>query len=175
MLCNLELNLLINEEGTEVAMLVDFMVFPKRVAEEGFQYIVLIKASWIETIHQVGVVEQHAGWLLRELVALAVNHVDQSCLFEIFDVVHYCSTAHAKVLRQLAHVGNTAAAGGEHIEELLNLGQILELDLLDEQDVYLYHHIHVLQQVLAIVGLVEEEGVEAVVQVCLEIFAWIYF
>ena len=48
MLCNLELNLLINEEGTEVAMLVDFVVFPKRVAEEGFQYIVLIKASRIE-------------------------------------------------------------------------------------------------------------------------------
>ena len=62
----------------------------------------------------------------------------------------------------------TLGAEGEHVEELLELGEVLELDLLDEQDVDLDHHVHGLEEVLAEVAALEEEGVEAVVEVGLE-------
>ena len=158
---NLELHLLINEEGAEVAMLVHLMIFPKRVAEECLQHIMLVETAWIETVHQVGIVEQHTGWLLGELVTFAINHVDQTSLFQIFDVMHHGSAAHAEFLCQLADIGNTAAARSEHIEKLLDFCQIFEFNLLHEQDIDLNHHVHVLQQVLAIVDLVKEERIES--------------
>ena len=74
-LCNLELYLLVNEEGTKVAVLVYLVVFPECVSEEGFQHIMLVKATSIKTVHQIGIVKQYTRWFLGELVAFSVNHV----------------------------------------------------------------------------------------------------
>ena len=168
---NLEFQLLVHQEGAEIAMLVHLMVFPERVAEECLQHIVLVETAGIEAVHQVGVVEQHTSWLLGKFVAFAINHVDQPSFFQVLDVVHHCGAAHAQFLCQLAHIGHTAATGGEHVEKLLDFCQIFQFNLLHQQDVHLNHHVHVLQQVLAVVCLVEEEGVESVVQVGLEILS----
>lgn len=57
---------------------------------------------------------------------------------------------------------------GNLVEELLDLGEILQLYLLDEQDVNLGHHVHRLQEVFRIVAVLLEEGIEAVMDIVLE-------
>ena len=152
-------------------MLVDLVVFPESVAEECLQHVMLIEASWVEAVHEVGIVQKDASRLLWELISLAVYHVDKASLFEIFDIVHDGGSAHAQLLCELADVWHAAAAGGEHVEELLYLGEVFEFYLFHKQNVHLYHHVHVLQQILAVVDFVEEEGVEAVVEIRLEVLA----
>lgn len=113
-------------------MLVHLVVFPKCIAEESLQHVVLVKATRVETVHEVGVVQQHTCRFLGEFVALAVNHVDKTGFFQIFDVVHHRCATHAEFLCQLADVGNTATARGEHIEKLLDFRQVFQLYLLDK-------------------------------------------
>ena len=172
---NLELQLLVDEEGAEVAVLVHLVVFPERVAEEGLQHVMLVEAAGVETVHEVGVVQQHTGGFLGEFVAFPINHVDQSSLLQILDVMHHCRSRHAKFLGKLTHVRHRTTAGGQKIEQLLNLRQVLQLYTFYEKYVNLNHHIHVLEEVFRIVRVGKEERVETVVEVCLEVFARINF
>ncbi len=172
---NLELQLFIDEEGAEVSMFVHLMVFPKCVAEEGFQHIVLVEATWIEAVHEIGVVEKYTCWFFGEFITLSIYHVYQPSFFQIFNVVHHRGAAHPQFLCQLAYVGHAASTGGQHIEKLFDFNQIFQFYLLYQQDVHLNHHVHVLQQILAVVHFIQEEGVETVMQIRLEIFTWIHF
>ena len=141
---------------------------PQRVLEERLKDINLLHAVGVDGVHEVGVVHHDARGLLRERVARVVDDVDQPCVREIFDVVHHRGAARLDVYGQLAHVGRRGAVHGQQVEQLLQLGQVLQLDLLDEKNVHLNHHIHRLEQVLREIAALEEEGVEAVVEVALE-------
>ena len=165
-----ELQLLVDEVVVVSAPGVHLVVFPKRVDEEGLHRLLLLHLDGVDGVHEVGVVEHDLRGLLGEVLADGIDEVCQAGVGQVLDVVHDGGTAGLDVVGELAHVGCLRRTVlGNHVEELLNLREVFELDLLDEQDVYLSHHVHRLQQVLAIVALLLEEGVEAVVDVVLEV------
>ncbi len=165
---------LVDEEGTKVSDLVHTMVFPDGVAEEGFLHIVLIKPLGIEAVHQVGIVEKHTRWLLWEVVAASIDHVHKTSIHQILNVVHHRGSTHAQLLSQLTHVWHCAATHGEQVEQLLDFRQIFQLDLLHQQNIHLNHHVHRFEQILAVSLLFKEERIETMVQIVLEIVAWIH-
>jgi len=71
---------------------------------------------------------------------------------------------------QLTYVGGLLRAVlGNLIEEFLDLGEILELYLFDKKYIHLGHHVHGLQEVLAVVTMFLEERIETVMDIVLEI------
>ena len=71
---------------------------------------------------------------------------------------------------QLTYVGRLLRTVlGNLIEELLDLREILQLYLFDKQYIHLGHHVHGLQEILAVVAMFLEEGIEAVMDIVLEI------
>ena len=149
---------------------VHLVVFPQRVDEEGLHGILLVDADRIDGVHQVGVVKHDLRRLLGEVLTCRVDEVQQTGIGEVLDIVHHRGATGLYVLSELAHVRRlTGTTLGNLVEELLDLREILELYLLDEQDVNLCHHVHGLQQVLAVVAVLLEEGVEAVVDVVLKV------
>ena len=168
---NAELQFLVDEIVVVSATGVHLVVFPQRIDEEGLHSLLLVHLDGVDGVHQVGVVEHDLRGLLGEVFIDRIDEVRQSGVGEVFDVVHHRGAAGLDVVGELAHVGRLRRTVlGNHIEELLDLREIFQFDLLDEQDVHLGHHVHRLQQVLAVVALLLEEGIEAVVDIVLEVF-----
>ena len=114
--------------------------------------------------------KHHLRGLLGERLASGVDHVDEAGIGQVFDVVHHRGAAGLNVDGQLADVGGFRTVNGQLIEQTLDLREVFQLNLLDEQDIYLGHHVHGLQQVLRVVAVLLEERVEAMVHIVLEIF-----
>jgi len=170
-IADLEADVAVDEEDGVVDLLVDFVVFPERVDEECLHRQLPLYMDGINGIEEVGVVEHHLRRLLGEVLALGIDHVDEARICQILDVVHHGSPTRLDIGSQLTDIGSLGTALGQLVEELLDLGQILQFDLLDEQDVDLGHHVHRLEQVLGVVAMLLEEGIETVVDVVLEIAA----
>ena len=158
----------VHQIGVLVAGLVYLMVFPHRIDEECLHDILLLHAARIDGVHQVGVVEHHFRRLLGERLAVGINNVDQACVGQIFDIVHHGGTAGVNVIRQFADVGSLGAVNGEVVEQPLDASEVFQLNLLDEQDVHLRHHVHRLQKIFGIVAALLEEWVEAMMHIVLE-------
>jgi len=137
----------IDEEGHALFALAQLVVFPQIVEEEGLQHMLLFDLYGIDAVYKAGVVHHHTGGLLGEFLVLGINHVDQSRIGQILDVVHHRGTRCLYVNCQLADVGRYRAIYSQQIEQFLYLGQILQLNLLQQQNVHLYHHVHGLQQI----------------------------
>ena len=125
----------------------------------------------IDSVEQVGVVKHNLGGFLGEIFANGINHVQQTSISEILDIVHDRCPRSLDILRQLRHIRCLRTFLSQLIEELLYLCQVFQFYLLDEQDIYLGHHIHGFQQILGVVAMLLEEGVEAMMDIILEIAA----
>ena len=145
------------------------MVFPQRVNKERLHLRLHVVGDGVYRLVDVGVVQHHLGRLLGEALTDGVYHVDKARIGKVLDVVHHRGAARLYLLCQVAHVGSVGTCHGEEVEELLNLGEVLQLYLLDEQDIDLGHHVHRLEQVVCKVVVLAEQGVEAVLYVLLEI------
>ena len=55
------------------------------------------------------------------------------------------------------------------MKEFLDFGKVGQLDFLDKKDIHFEHGVHVLDEHLGVILLLEEEGIEAVVDIVLEI------
>ena len=149
---------------------VHLVVLPHRVDEEGLHRLLLLYLDGVDGIEQVRVVEHDLGGLLGEVFADGVDEVQQSGISEILDIVHHGGARGLDVVGELTYVGRLLRAFlGYLVEEFLDLREILQFNLLDKQDVHLGHHVHGLQQVLAVVAMLLEEGIEAVMDIVLEI------
>ena len=155
--------------GGVVARLVHLVVLPHGVDEEGFHHILTLHTTGIDGIHQIGIVEHHLARFLGETLAERVDHVDQTGVGQILDVVHHRGATRRDVYGQLADIGCLGAINGQVIKKTLDLGEVFQLYLLDEQNVDLCHHVHGLEQVLRVVAMLLEEGIETVMQIVLEI------
>ena len=167
-----ELFLSVNKERHSLFAFAQLVVFPQVIEEEGLQHVLLLDFYGIDAVQQAGVVHHHTGRLLGKLLALGVNHVDKAGVGQVFDVVHHRGARRLYVNCQLADVGRHRAVYRQQIKQLLYLGQIFQLNLLQQQDVHLNHHVHGLQQVLREVALLQEEGVETMVEIVLKILLW---
>lgn len=159
----------VNDVASRLIAFVHHVIFPDGVDKEGFHLVLIGHLCGIDGVHEIGVMKHHACRLLWKLLSGRIDDVDKSCIGEILDIVHYRSTRGVDLLCQLADVGRLWPVDSEKIEEFLDLGEIFQFYLLDEQDVYFYHHIHRLQQILRIVPLLQIEGVVAVVEIILEV------
>ena len=74
----------------------------------------------------------------------------------------------------LGAVGGLRTVYRHLVEQLLDLREIFQLYLLDEKYVHLRHHVHRLQQILRVVAVLLEEGVETMVNIALEILRRTY-
>lgn len=160
---------IVNAEHAGAVALIDRMVAPEAVDEVSLHDILLLHVAFVDGIHEVGVVEVNRSRLLRVAFAFAVNHIDKACLLEILEVVHDRRSRSADFLSQAADIGRRGVAYSQEVKELLDAGEILQLDLLIEQKVYLNHVVHRLQKRLGKVMVLEEEGIIAMLEVFLEV------
>ena len=168
-IANPEPQLVVDDVFAAMVALVDQMVLPHRVDEEGLHHVVLRRLYGIDGVHQVGVVQHHLGRLFREVLASGVDDVEQSGIGQILDVVHGRGATCPDVAGELRDVGRLVGIDSQEVEQLLDLCQIFQLYLLDEQDVHLGHHVHGFQQVFRVVAVLEEEGIEAMMQIVLKV------
>ena len=169
-ICNPEFHLAIYEVVVVTTTSIDLVVFPQHIHEKGLHRLLAVNLYGIDGVEQVGIVKHHFRRLLREILTKRINQIQQACVGEILDVVHHGSTAGLDVVSQLAHIRRLLrAVFGNLVEELLDLRQILQLYLLDKQDIHLGHHVHRLQEVLAVVAVLLEEWIESVVDIVLKI------
>ena len=144
------------------------VVGPEGVLKERLSHVDVFHAVGVDGVHEVAVVHHDACRFFWESLVGSVDDVDEPCVGEVLDVVHDGGPAGVYLDGKLADVGCRGPFYSEEIEQLLELGQILQLDLLDEEDVHFEHHVHGFEQVLAEVAFLEEEGIESVVEVALE-------
>ena len=144
------------------------MVFAKLVDEEGVENLAVAEVAGIDRVDEVGIVDDHHGGLLGEDGTLVVDDVEQARVGEILDIVHHRGAAGVDSLCELADVGRLACLQSQQVVELLDFREIFELYLADQQHIDLDHHVHRLEQVLRVVGVLQEEGVETVVEILLE-------
>lgn len=147
-----------------------FVVFPQRIDKERLHHLLSARHDGIYGIQEIGIVHHYLGGFLRKFVTRVVNHIYESCIGQILYIVHHRSPAGRDVVCQIAYIGCFRHVQSQQIEQLLDLGEIFQLNLLDEQDVHLGHHIHRLEQILLKVPVLKKERVEAVVQIAKEIF-----
>ena len=155
-----------------LSAVVDRVVFPEGVDEECLHDVLPVTLYGVDGVHEVGVVHHDLRRLLGKLFADGVEDVDEACVGKILDVVHDRCAACLYLLCQIAYVRCLRSSCGEEVEQLLYLGEIFQLYLLYEQNVDLGHHVHGLEKVLFKVAVLKEEGVEAVVQILLEMLRW---
>ena len=125
-----EMQLSIHQERGALFPLVQFVVFPQVVQEESLQHILLLHFDGIDAVHQAGVVHHDACRLLGKLVTLGIDHVDESCIGQILDVVHDGGTRRLYVMSQLADIGRNGAINGQQVEEFLDFGEVFQFNLL---------------------------------------------
>ena len=129
----------------------------------------LVKATEGHGIEQIGIVEHHPRWFLGIIIPLAIHHVEHASIGQILHIVDHRGSAGMNICCQLTYVGHTRATSGKQIVELLNLVQILQVYLLEEQNIHLNHHVYRLEQILAEIGILQEEGVISMMQITVEI------
>lgn len=149
--------------------LVETVVLMKHVVEEG-----LAQLTWLDLVQtcreeDVGVVHIDNSRLLRETLLGCVEHIDESCLLQIREIVDDCGTAGLDALGKETDIRRTRCLLRKNVEKLLKLRQVTKFDLLEEEDVNLEHSVHALDEHLAVVLLLKEEWIVAVVDVILEI------
>ena len=74
------------------------------------------------------------------------------------------------LVRQIADIRRTLPFSGQQVEQLLDFCEVFQFNLLDEQNVYFRHHVHGLQQILREIAILQEERVEAMVDIVHEVF-----
>lgn len=158
----------IDHEGAATVSRTHIVTSPQGILEESLYHVLLVDVARRHGIHEVGVVHEYTTGLLGERVAMPVHDVDESGITEVLDVVHHGGPADEAVDGQLRHVGCTGVADGQHIEKFLDTAEVFLFDLLDEEDIHLYHHVHDLKEVLREIRLLQEEWIIAVVQVAAE-------
>ena len=79
----------VNKEGTGTVAQSHVVVSPQRILEERLIDVDLLHAVGVDGVHEVGVVHHEARGFLRELLARAVDEIDQTGIGEVFDVVHH--------------------------------------------------------------------------------------
>jgi len=83
----MEVKFVVNDVCSVAVALIDAVVLPKHIDEECLHHLLLVYLDRIDGVHQVGVVHHHLGWFLWELLPVRVNHVDESRISKILDVV----------------------------------------------------------------------------------------
>ena len=73
--------------------LVYFVIFPHGIDEECLHDFLLVYLQREDGIHQVGIVKHDLGWFLWEELTIRINHVDESCICQILDIVHHRGAA----------------------------------------------------------------------------------
>lgn len=76
------------ERGVTVAS-AHVVVGPEGILKSGLEDIRLLHAVGIDGVHQIAVVHHHAGRFLGESFAGRVDQIDETCVGEVFDVVHH--------------------------------------------------------------------------------------
>ena len=127
----------IHQERGKAVTHAHVMVGPKCILEKSLIDIDGLHAVGVDGIHQAAVVHHYARRLLGECLVRMVDEVDETCVGEIFDVVHHGSARGLNLVGKLADVGCRGPFNGKEIEEFLQLRQVFELYLLDEQDIHL--------------------------------------
>ena len=161
---------LVDEElNVAFVRLVQAVVLMKHVVEEGLAQ--LTRLHFVETcrIKDVGVVHIDDSRLLRELLIDRVEHVDETCLLEVAEVVDHSGAAGLDALCQKTHVRRTWSLLCKDMKQFLEFWKIAEFYLLEEENIDLKHGIHILNEHLAVVLLLKEERIETMVDVVLEI------
>ena len=87
-----------------LASLVHFMILPHGIDEESLHDFLLVYLQWEDGIHQVGIVKHDLGWFLWEELTIRINHVDESCICQILDVVHHRSSTCLNAISQLTDI-----------------------------------------------------------------------
>ena len=108
------------------------MVFPHGVDKECFHHFLFVYLQGEDGVHQIRIVQHHLGWLFGELLIVWINHVDESCVCEILDVVHHRGTAGLYPFSQLTDVGRLGSPYSQLVEESLYLSEVLQFYLFDE-------------------------------------------
>lgn len=147
-----------------------FVVFPHGVLEECLQDILFFEPAGVDDVHQVRVVHHDFGRFLGECLTFGVDHIDESRVCQILQIVHYGGARGTDVCGKLAYIGSHGTVDGQQIKQFFQFCQVLELNLFDEQDVHFEHHVHRFQKVLREVAFFKEEWVEPMVKVVPEIF-----
>ena len=145
------------------------MILPQRVDKECLHCVLFVSLDRVDGIHQVRVVQHHLSGLLGKYLSWRIDDVDEACVSEILDIVHHSGATRANLLCQFADVWSLWTFERQHVEELLYLGEVFQFNLLDEQYVYLSHHVHRLEQIFREVPVLQEERIESVVDVVLEV------
>ena len=165
-----ELAFLVDEETAIARACIHFMILPHRIDKERLHCLLLIHLDRVDGVHQVGVVEHDLGGLFGEVLSGGVDKIQQSGVREVLDVVHHRGATRFDILCQFADVrGLGGSLFSNLIKEFLDFREVFQFDLFDEQNVDLGHHVHRLQQVFAVVAVLLEEGVEAMMDVILKI------
>ena len=160
--------MVVDEIAVVLVALVDEMILPQRVDEEGLHDFLRAAGDGIDGVHQVGIVHHHLRRFLGKLLSGIVDEVDQSGVGKVFDIVHHCGAAGVDLVGEFTDIGCLRPIEGQKIEELLDLGEVFQFYLLDEQDVHFRHHVHGLEQILQEVSVFKEEGIEAMMEIILK-------
>ena len=118
------------------------MIFPKRIYKKRFHDILLINSYRIDGVHKVRILHHQFGRLFRKVHSWRVNHIQQARIGKIFYIIHYRGTAGINKMCQLTDVWSLRSIYSEKVEKFLNFCQIFQFNLLNEENVYLSHHIH---------------------------------
>ena len=94
----------IDHVASVLACLMHLMVLPKRVDKECLHHLLRACHNGIDGIEQVGIVHHYLGGLLWEFIARIVDHIYQSGIGEILDVIHHRGSAGRDVVCQIAYV-----------------------------------------------------------------------
>ena len=161
--------LAIDDEHRTTVGGVDLVVAVQGGIEECLSYGLLIGLACASGVAQVRVLHIYLGRLERELLALWVKHVQQARILEVFDIVHCGRTGAVDSLSQVADIEAAWRLLEHEVEQFAELRQRANLDLLDEQDIHIQHHVHHLQERLREIMRLQEERIIAVVQIVVEI------
>ena len=80
----------------------------------------------------------HLRWFLRKILPLWIDHVDESGISQILNVVHHGCPTCIDAFGQLAHIGSLGAFDSQLVEQAFYFWQILQFYLLDEEDVIMF-------------------------------------
>lgn len=95
----------VDGEGAEAVAHTHVVPGPEGVLEEGLVEVDGLHAVGVDGVHEVGVVHHYACGLLGEVLVGVVDHVDESRVGEVLDVVHDGGARGLDVGGELADVG----------------------------------------------------------------------
>jgi hypothetical protein len=159
------------DEELHVALvrLVEPVVVVQHVVEERLAQLPGLHAVEASRIEDVRIVHIDYSGLLGERFLDRIEHIDESGFLEVRQIVDHRGAACLDALGQQADVGRARGFLRQDVEQLLEFGQIAEFDFLEEEHIHLEHGVHVLDEHLRVVLLLEEERIVTVVQIVLEV------